>query len=132
MNGYELSRKWFDFAFDNPDKISPAHGILYFFIVEHCNRMGWKEKFGQPTTMAMEAIGIKSYNTYKKTIEELVDWGFVKMIERSKSWPIEVGLFIPLFTYFDSFWRYRSIPPCFFGPSARLRPTLHAGVFALC
>ena len=23
MNGYDLSRKWFDWAFENPEKISP-------------------------------------------------------------------------------------------------------------
>lgn len=85
MNGYELSRGWFDFAFVNPDKITPVHGVLYLFIVEHCNRMGWKEKFGLPTTMAKEAIGVRSYNTYKKALDDLVDWGFVIMVERSKN-----------------------------------------------
>jgi hypothetical protein len=85
MNGYELSRGWFDFAFVNPDKITPVHGVLYLFIVEHCNRMGWKEKFGLPTTMAKEAIGVRSYNTYKKALDDLVEWGFVIMVERSKN-----------------------------------------------
>ena len=85
MNGYELSRAWFDFSFENPEKIKPSHGILYFFIIEHCNRLGWKEKFGLPTTMAKEAIGIRSYNTYINTLNDLVDWGFVKMVEKSKN-----------------------------------------------
>jgi hypothetical protein len=35
--------------------------------------------------MAMEAVGIKSYNTFKKTLDDLVEWGFLKMIERSKN-----------------------------------------------
>lgn len=85
MNGYELTRAWFDFAFENPNKITPVHGVLYLFIVEHCNRMGWKERFGLPTTMAKEAIGVRSYNTYKKALEDLVDWGFIIMVERSKN-----------------------------------------------
>lgn len=85
MNGYELSRIWFNWCFENPDKIKPNHTALYFFCIEHCNRLGWKEKFGLPTTMAMEAIGIKSYNTYKDTIDDLVEFGFVSMIERSKN-----------------------------------------------
>ena len=85
MNGYELSRKWFDFCFENPEKIKPNHTALYFFCVEHCNRLGWKEKFGLPTTMAKEAIGIRSYNTYINTLTDLVDWGFIKMIEKSKN-----------------------------------------------
>jgi hypothetical protein len=85
MNGYELSRNWFDWSFENPEKVSPNHSALYFFAIEHCNRLGWREKFGFPTEMAKDAIGIKSYTTYIKTLNDLVDWGFVKMIERSKN-----------------------------------------------
>ena len=85
MNGYQLSRNWFDWCFENPEKIKPNHTALYFFAVEHCNRLGWKKKFGMPTTMAMEAIGIKSYNTYINTLNDLVEWGFIEMIQRSKN-----------------------------------------------
>lgn len=85
ITGYNLSRKWFDFCFENPERIVPSHTALYFFIIEHCNRLGWKSKFGLPTTMAMEAIGIKSYNTYKKTLSDLIEFGFVKMVEVSKN-----------------------------------------------
>ena len=85
MNSYELSRKWFDWCFENPEKIKPNHTALYFFAVEHCNRLGWKQKFGMPTTMAMEAIGIKSYNTYINTLNDLVEWGFISMVQRSKN-----------------------------------------------
>jgi hypothetical protein len=85
MNSYELSRKWFDWCFENPEKISPNHSALYFFAIEHCNRLGWRNKFGFPTEMAKDAIGIKSYNTYIKTLNDLVNWGFIEMIERSKN-----------------------------------------------
>jgi len=85
MNGYDLSRKWFDWCFENPERISPNHTALYFFIIEHCNRLGWKAKFGLPTTMVKEAIGIRSYNTYINTLNDLVDFGFVIMIEKSKN-----------------------------------------------
>ena len=85
MNGYELSRKWFDWSFENPEKISPNHSALYFFAIEHCNRLGWRKKFGFPTEMAKDAIGIKSYNTYIKTLNDLVNWGFIEMIEISKN-----------------------------------------------
>ena len=40
MTGYELSRDWFDFCFENPDKVKPTHAALYFFAIEHCNRLG--------------------------------------------------------------------------------------------
>jgi hypothetical protein len=85
MNSYELSRRFFDWSFENPDKINTNHIALYFFAIEHCNRLGWKEKFGLPTSMAKEAIGIKSYHTYKKTLDDLVEFGFIKMIEISKN-----------------------------------------------
>jgi len=85
FNGYDLSRKWFDFSFENPDLITPTHAAVYFFAIEHCNRLGWKKKFGLPTTMAMEALGIKSYNTYKKVLLDLVKFGFISVIEYSKN-----------------------------------------------
>lgn len=78
-------RSFWDWSFENPEKIKPNHSAMYFFIIEHCNRLGWKSKFGLPTTMTMEAVGIKSYNTYKKTLDDLVNWGFVEMIEKSKN-----------------------------------------------
>lgn len=78
-------RNWFNWCFDNPDIINPNHTALYMFCIEHNNRMGWKTKYGLPTTMAMEAIGIKSYNTYKKTFDDLIKFGFIKLIESSKN-----------------------------------------------
>lgn len=83
--GYQLSRAWFNFCFDNPEKITPTHTALYFFAVEHCNRLGWKEKFNLPTEMTKEAIGIKSWHTYIKAFNDIVDWGFFILIERSKN-----------------------------------------------
>ena len=85
MNSYELSRKWFDFCFDNPEKITSNHTALYFFIIEHCNRLGWKSKFGLPSQMAMDAIGIKNWRTYSKALNELIDFGFIQCIQKSKN-----------------------------------------------
>lgn len=68
MNSYALSSAWFGFAFKNPEKISPNHAAVYFFAIEVCNRLGWKEKFSFPSAHAMEAVGIRSYNTYIKTL----------------------------------------------------------------
>jgi hypothetical protein len=85
FNSYELSRNWFDWCFENPEKIRPNHTALYFFAIEHCNRLGWKEKFGLPKQMSMDAIGIKNWRTYSQTFEDLVSWGFFDIIERSKN-----------------------------------------------
>lgn len=85
MNGYELSRNWFDWCFENPEKINPNHTAIYFFAIEHCNRMGWKNKFGFPSQMTMDALGIKKHQTYIKYFRDLVDWGFIILIQESKN-----------------------------------------------
>lgn len=83
MTSYELSRNYFDWCFENPEKISPNHTAIYFFAIEHCNRLGWRDKFGFPTQMAMDAIGIKKNQTYTRYLNELVDFGFIKMVQKS-------------------------------------------------
>jgi hypothetical protein len=85
MTGYELSKNWFDWAFENPDINSPTHTALYLWAVEKWNRLSQKEKFGFPASEAMEVLGIKSYNTYKKVFNELVKIGAIKLIQESKN-----------------------------------------------
>lgn len=85
LSGYELSRAWFNFCFDNPERVKPVHSAIYYFAIEHCNRLGWKEKFGFPSQMVMEAIGVKNWRTYSKALNDVVDFGFIKMIEISKN-----------------------------------------------
>jgi uncharacterized phage protein (TIGR02220 family) len=84
-SGYSLARQWFDWAFSNPDKVSPVHTALYLWLCELNNRMGWAEKFGAASSMSMSAVGIKHHTTYKKAFDDLVLWGFVKLIEKSKN-----------------------------------------------
>jgi hypothetical protein len=83
MNSYDLSRHFWDWAFENPDKVKPIHSAIFFFAIEHCNRLGWKEKFGLPSQMVMEAIGVKNWKTYSHGLNELIDFGFITMIEKS-------------------------------------------------
>jgi hypothetical protein len=85
MNGYEFSRAWFDFSFNTPNKVKPVHTAIYFFAIERCNRLGWKEAFGFPTDLAMEALGIRNYKTYIRALQDLVDWQFVKWIQKSRN-----------------------------------------------
>lgn len=84
-SGYELSRAWFDFAFENQDILTPSHTAMYSWFIELNNRMGWVYKFASPASQTMAAIGLKSYNTYKKIFDDLVNFGFVKMIVESKN-----------------------------------------------
>ena len=85
MTSYDLSKAFWDFAFENPSKIKPIHCAIYFFSIEHCNRLGWKKEFGLPTSMVIEAVGVKSYSVYKKAFDELVLWNFFEVIQYSKN-----------------------------------------------
>ena len=85
MNGYNLTRKWFDFKFENPSKVRAVHTDFYIYLVDQWNRLGQKKEFGLPTSYTMECLGIGSYNTYKKTLSDLVTFGFVKVIKDSKN-----------------------------------------------
>ena len=85
MDIYKLNRCFWDFAFENPTKIKPNHVAIYNFAIEHCNRLGWKEEFGFPTSMVLEATGIKSYSVFKSTFDDLVEYGFFKVVQYSKN-----------------------------------------------
>lgn len=84
MNAFELNKKWFSFSFENKDA-KPIHTAIYMYAIEHCNKLGWKKEFGFPTDLVMEVLSIKSYNTYSKALKDLVDFGFIEMVEKSKN-----------------------------------------------
>jgi hypothetical protein len=84
MTGYELSRNWFNWAFENPDLNTPTHTALYMWFIEKWNRCGQK-KISITTFEGSEAIGIKSRKTYTKAFNDLVLWGFIKVIVSSKN-----------------------------------------------
>lgn len=85
MDYFQLLRDFWDFSFENPSKITTNHCALYCYIINHSNRLGWKEEFGLPTSMTMEAVGIRSYKTYSKALNDLIDLGFVKIIKKSQN-----------------------------------------------
>lgn len=79
INGYTLSRTWFDFVFETTETVTPIHAALYFWIIDLANRLGWKENFSLPTGYTMEAIGLKSYRSYKNALTDLIRWGFIEL-----------------------------------------------------
>lgn len=86
MNLYHVyPRQWFSFSFENPDLVTGNHAAVYLWNVELNNRLGWVKKFSSPTSQAMAASGIKSYNTYKKVFDQLVGWGFIEVIQASQN-----------------------------------------------
>ena len=84
-NSYSLNRTWWDWSFDNQSKVKPHHGILYMWAIEQNNRCGWVDEFGFPSAHAMKCTGIRSWKTYSNTLNDLIDWGFIDMRERSKN-----------------------------------------------
>ncbi len=81
---FDFNRAWFNHAFDNSD-VRPVHHAIYFFALELNNRLGWKEQFDFPSSQAMEATGIKSYNTYIKAFREIVNWNFFILHRKSQN-----------------------------------------------
>lgn len=85
MTGYELSRNWFDWAFENPDLNTPTHTALYMWFIEKWNRCGQKDKISITTSESMEVLGISSRNTFGKVFKELCEWNFVTVVVDSKN-----------------------------------------------
>ena len=85
MNGYNLIRDWYNFKFENPSRVKASHSDFYCYLIDRWNRLGQKQEFGLPTSVTMEALGIGSYNTYKKTLQDLIDFGFIKLVTESKN-----------------------------------------------
>lgn len=85
MNGYELSRSFFDWAFENPDVNTPTHTATYMWIIDKWNRSGQVKKLVLPSSESMAAIGVKSYTTYIKVLHDLIDFGFIEMVQKSKN-----------------------------------------------
>lgn len=85
MNGYDLSRQWFDFAFENPDLVCVTQSALYMWLIEANNRAGFSEKFAFSTEDACRAIGVSNRKTVWKALNELSEIGFVNIIFKSSN-----------------------------------------------
>lgn len=83
-NGYDLSRKWFDFAFEHSE-VKCQHTALFMWIIELNNRLGWKEQFGIPTNATMEGLHIGNKRTYLDALSDLAKWNFIQIISESKN-----------------------------------------------
>lgn len=83
MNGYSASKAYFNWAFGHPREASPSVGLLYLYLVEICNRLGWKRSFAITSGECKAAIGVASYNTYRNALDQLVEYGFVEIVKES-------------------------------------------------
>lgn len=85
MNAYQLSRQWFDFAYENPDRATTAQAVLYLWLIEANNRRGFSEKFIFNTQDAGAYTGIRNRKTVWNALSALVENGFVTMVKKAKN-----------------------------------------------
>ena len=83
MTGYELSRAFFDWTWDNPEHRSTNMTALYMWFIEKWNRCGQPQKFSVTASESMYCLGMKSRNTYSETFNKLVEHGFIKIVVKS-------------------------------------------------
>ena len=79
LNGYELSKRFWAFAFNKPE-CKAIHAGIYFFMVDLNNRLGWKESFGLPNESVMEALSIGNRKTLYDALDDLKEWGLLKIL----------------------------------------------------
>lgn len=78
INGYYLTERWFSFMAENNKLVQCKHTAVYLYIVEMFNKRQWVKRIGLPTDFTTGALSI-SYKTYKKVLEDLVEFGFLKI-----------------------------------------------------
>lgn len=83
MNGYELTRAWFEFSCQNIDKVNSNHTAMYLYLVDSFNFNKWPDMLGVPTEWTMQKLGIKNYKTYKKTFDDLISFSKIELIQKS-------------------------------------------------
>jgi hypothetical protein len=84
MNGYNLSRWWFNYSFENKEA-KCQHTAIFLWCIELNNRLGWKREFGIPTQDTMEGLSIGNKATYINALRDLHEWGFIEIIKESKN-----------------------------------------------
>jgi hypothetical protein len=82
MNGYQLTRRWFNFSFEKTEA-KAQHTAIYCWLVELNNRLGWKDEFTINTQFTMEGLSIGNKNTYLAALADLENWGFIKTLRPS-------------------------------------------------
>ena len=83
FNGYDLSNGWFEFLKNNASKVNTNHSALYNYIVHRANKLGWPDEVGLPSDYTMHHSGFKTYKTYKNTLEDLHNFGVIRIVTKA-------------------------------------------------
>lgn len=81
INIFKISKAWFDLSFEDY-RITPTHTTLIFYMIDLNNRLSWVDTFGLPAFETCQALNI-SYNTFRKVLKELIDFGHIWMVTKS-------------------------------------------------
>ncbi|QCR24748.1 hypothetical protein [Pontibacter sp. SGAir0037] len=84
MNGYELEKAFWPYAFEEP-RIKAPHVAIYHWIVHRANKSGWKKVVDIQTELSMETLGITDWRTYKNALQFLHDCGLIVWVEKSRN-----------------------------------------------
>jgi hypothetical protein len=84
VNGYTLSRAWFDWYSSTSQGVTVSHAGLFYYLIEVWNTSGQRENFGLPTDHSISRLKI-SQKTYYKLINDLVEWGIINIVQESKN-----------------------------------------------
>jgi hypothetical protein len=82
---FDYFNGFWDWAQNNPEKVNPNNTSIYFYFLSVANELKWRSSFGLSSTQIMNGIGIKSYKTYKKHLDELVENGLILITKESKN-----------------------------------------------
>lgn len=80
---FKYQKQWFDFMEVTEENVTAKHTSLYLWIVQLANRLHWPGVIGLPTETTKFMAKIGSYKWYKKTLDDLIRWGFIRLIRRS-------------------------------------------------
>jgi hypothetical protein len=82
MDYLELIDCWHEWSKRCDKPITSNHHALMLFLIATSNQIG-SQKVGLPTEHAKTVLGIGKSRTFLKILDDLVEFGFIKMIQRS-------------------------------------------------
>lgn len=83
LNIFHLTKQWFKFCKSGDKIVRPIHSAFYYYCIFLCNELHWKINFSLPTDDTMAALGMKNKKTYYLILQDMVDFGFIVLTEKS-------------------------------------------------
>jgi len=85
QNIFKYFNPFWDWIDKNESKVDTTSIAIFCFMLHVTNKLNWRESFTISSTEVMNAIGIKSYKTYKKGFDFLVENNLIEVIEYAKN-----------------------------------------------